>query len=103
MCRKRILPLVALVLLLPFTAQADQARQKRITPASTPSSGQETIDISGFMEWPKGDTRIPWGRPQAFSREADLVYGLKMKQELFRPVDRTGLMRRMEVEQRLGR
>ena len=101
MCRKSNLPLVALVLaltlLLPLTAQAKSPAKK------PPASGQETIDISGFMEWPKGDTRIAWGRPQAFSRGTDLVYGLKLKQELFRPVNRTGLMRRMEVEQRLSR
>ena len=62
----------------------------------------EVIDITGFMEWPKGDTSISWTRPEGFRRDTDLVFGLSLKAEVFRPVDRESLKRTIEVQHRLG-
>ncbi len=109
MCRKFIpLALLAGVLLVfaapLFADQPSRVNTSQKAQATTAQkSGSGVIDITGFMEWPKGDTRIAWGRPQSFSRGTDLVFGLRLKADLFRTVDREGVLLQQEAERLLGR
>ncbi|MBI5136448.1 MAG: hypothetical protein HZA24_03820 [Nitrospirae bacterium] len=108
MCRKLGVFLLGCLLWVPGTALADQqggrerAGQADADAARLAAEG-DVIDITGFMEWPKGDTSVPWDPPEKFERGVGLVYGLSLKDEVFQPVDRDDLTRQMEVERALGR
>lgn len=60
------------------------------------------IDITGLMARPRGDTRIPWTRPEGFSRDLQIDFGKVLRDEVLSPVDRPTLRRRMEVERSLN-
>lgn len=73
--------------------------------AGARSKGQKesgtVIDITGLMARPRGDTRIPWARPEGFSRDLQIDFGKVLRDEVLSPVDRPTLRRRMEVERSL--
>lgn len=107
MCRKLgVLLLAGCLLWAPGAALADQqgVRERAGQADAAPLAAEgDVIDITGFMEWPKGDTSVPWDPPEKFERGVGLVYGLSLKDEVFQPVDRDDLTRQMEVERALGR
>ncbi len=59
------------------------------------------INITGFREWPRGDTRLGWTMPEPFDLNPDLVYGLGLQSEMVAPVERLRMKRRLEVERLL--
>jgi len=104
--------LICLCLFMPLSAQADPPKLSRATgaisaardvaPAADEAEAVDVIDVTGFMEWPRGDSRVGWQRPARFQRNTDLVFGLSLKNEVLRPVDRDGLRRAMRVQRLLS-
>jgi hypothetical protein len=96
-----IAPVLAILMvgLLPVLATSVASAEE---PTRLQQGDGEVIDITGFMEWPRGDTSLTWTRPESFKRDTDLVFGLALKDEVFRPVDRDNLKRTMAVQRALG-
>lgn len=70
--------------------------------ADTPAvSG--VIDITGLMEQPRGNTRIPWTLPRGFDRTPGIDHGRTLREEILIPVERDALKHQMEVERILSR
>jgi len=99
----------ALCLALPVAAHA-QGRPRTGTaaePKGTPPVSQqvtgEVIDVTGLMDRPRGDTRLPWAPPEGFAREPDVTFGRALRDEVLTPVDRNELRRLLELERSLGR
>jgi hypothetical protein len=63
----------------------------------------EVIDITGLMERPRGDTRLPWTLPEGFARSPEAPGGRALREEVLRPVERAELQRLLEVERLLSR
>lgn len=72
-------------------------------PAADKRVMGEIIDVTGMMERPRGDTRLPWTLPEGFGREPDVPFGRALHDEVLTPVDRNELIRLLEVERTLGR
>jgi len=74
------------------------------TPAQTQQQVTgEVIDVTGLMERPRGDTRLPWAPPDGFAREPDATFGRALREEVLTPVDRNEVRRLLELERALGR
>jgi len=65
--------------------------------AHAQTAGDDVIDISGCRERPRGETAVAWTRPAGLQRETGLRFGRALRQEIFTPVSRVGMARRMAV------
>jgi hypothetical protein len=82
---------------------AKPAGPKGAPPQAEQQVTGEVINITGLMDRPRGDTRLPWTAPEGFAREPDVVFGRALRDEVLTPVDRNELRRLLELERSLGR
>jgi hypothetical protein len=80
----------------------------RSAPTSVPADATQqvtggVIDVTGLMDRPRGDARLPWAAPEGFAREPDVTFGRALQDEILTPVDRNDLRRLLELERALGR
>lgn len=85
---------------LPGEAHAQQAGKSGKAQNRQVISGG-VIDIIGSVEWPRGDTHIPWRDPEGIFKggsgpEVDYVHYLR--REISLPMDRESLRRRTDLE-----
>jgi hypothetical protein len=85
---------------VPTAAHAQGGRGK---PEASQQVAGEVIDVTGLMERPRGNTRLPWAAPGGFAREPDVDFGRALRDEVLTPVDRNELRRLLELERSLGR
>jgi hypothetical protein len=102
--RTATLVLAATLCLFPLAAHAQGAGNAR--KANPPEATQEVaggvIEITGVMERPRAETRLPWAAPDGFAREPDVAFGRALREEILTPVDRNDLRRLLELERSLG-
>jgi len=92
---------LCLLMLAPPGASAQERRQ--LTDETPTGVVGDVIDITGFMERPRGDTRIAWDPPGGFDRSSDVQFGRMLWEEVLTPVSRQTLERRMDIERELAR
>jgi len=92
------------VCLLPLAAHAQGAKggATGASPQATQEVAGGVIEITGVMERPRAETRLPWAAPDGFAREPDVAFGRALRDEILTPVDRNDLRRLLELERSLG-
>lgn len=101
--RRATLALLALLCLIAPVAAHAQGGRAKAPAGDTQQVTGEVIDVTGLMERPRGDTRLPWAAPGGFAREPDASFGRALREEVLTPVDRNELRRLLELERALGR